>query len=273
MWIALFWFVVAVVAAIVADNKGRSGVGWFFACLLLPFVILILLALPTIEAPQPSDPIKTCPQCAETVKAEAKICRFCRFEFPLDTLPATHGNGSQESAPASDDDFHHATRAADGPKKPTDAENPIRPPNAENRLLIISLAVGAALVGVVVGLFLFSSPSGPSSANALNSGKEQMRADCAAATDRITRQLNEVGSRSDELSPLIHQRPRDEFCQDVQEPMELAARTIADFKTIRARCESFDPRGFSVAQSSVDQFQSAYEQTKGQLGNYCVGVQ
>jgi hypothetical protein len=29
-----------------------------------------------------SEPTKTCPQCAETVKAAAKICRFCRYEFP-----------------------------------------------------------------------------------------------------------------------------------------------------------------------------------------------
>jgi hypothetical protein len=39
-----------IILAIVANNKGRSGVGWFFLCLLLtPLVILVLLALPTLK--------------------------------------------------------------------------------------------------------------------------------------------------------------------------------------------------------------------------------
>jgi hypothetical protein len=89
----LVWIVLAVVGAIVASNKGRSGAGWFFICLLLtPLMILILLALPTRKSPQPQpvrvieasadEATKTCPQCAETVRAAAKICRFCRYEFP-----------------------------------------------------------------------------------------------------------------------------------------------------------------------------------------------
>jgi hypothetical protein len=32
-------------------------------------------------AASPTDDTKTCPQCAEQVKAAALVCRFCRYEF------------------------------------------------------------------------------------------------------------------------------------------------------------------------------------------------
>ena len=90
-WLVI-WTVVAIVGAIVANNKRRSGVGWFFLCLILtPLAILVLLALPTLKAAeaqpvrlveQSPEPTKICPLCAEAVKLAAKICRFCRYEFP-----------------------------------------------------------------------------------------------------------------------------------------------------------------------------------------------
>jgi hypothetical protein len=42
-----------------------------------------------IDAPE--EAAKTWPQCAEPVKAAAKICRFCRYEFPAEPPPVTHG--------------------------------------------------------------------------------------------------------------------------------------------------------------------------------------
>ena len=39
----------------------------------------------------PNSTLKKCPQCAEEVKAEAKICRFCRYNFPEQpSEPADH---------------------------------------------------------------------------------------------------------------------------------------------------------------------------------------
>ena len=36
------------------------------------------------------DELKVCPMCAETVKAEARICRFCGHKFGTDDIETTH---------------------------------------------------------------------------------------------------------------------------------------------------------------------------------------
>jgi hypothetical protein len=74
MELLLFWIGGALLVAIVASAKGRSAFGWLLLSLLLsPLVTLI--AVIGVES------LRTCPRCAETVKAAASVCRHCGSEF------------------------------------------------------------------------------------------------------------------------------------------------------------------------------------------------
>jgi hypothetical protein len=96
------WFLLAVVIGIGASGRGRSGFGWFLLSLLLSpligFVLLVLL--PPLNgqqstAPSPQTHVK-CPDCAELVLAEARVCKHCGAKLvpiaeqqPLQAVPQT----------------------------------------------------------------------------------------------------------------------------------------------------------------------------------------
>ena len=90
MEILLIWLLFGVVTAVVASNKGRNGLGWFFLGMLLgPFGFILSLVVSKNEHAAEkevlaSGTMKKCPFCAELVKAEAKICKHCGKYFPSD---------------------------------------------------------------------------------------------------------------------------------------------------------------------------------------------
>ena len=95
MWI--YWvsaFVQAVICGIassfIAEKKGYSKSTWLLVGFFLSlFGLIITLALPDLYARSLSPPpaiytTRTCPNCAESIKAGARACRYCGYQFNLE---------------------------------------------------------------------------------------------------------------------------------------------------------------------------------------------
>lgn len=88
MEIFILWIGLSVLAGVIAANKGRSGIGFFFlAAILSPLIGIIaaLVAKPNTERVEQKEldrgSSRKCPSCAELIKYEAKVCKHCGREF------------------------------------------------------------------------------------------------------------------------------------------------------------------------------------------------
>lgn len=95
MWyfLIVFWLLCGVVSAVVASNKGRSGCGWLIVGFLLgPFGFVLSLVVSKDESSVEkealmSGTVKKCPYCAELIKREAIICRYCGKDLNAAEIP------------------------------------------------------------------------------------------------------------------------------------------------------------------------------------------
>jgi len=86
----IFWVVLIIQGIIfggfcsfIASQKNRDTVSWFFLGFFFSLIaVLALIAIPKDK----SDVGRVCPYCAEQVKVQATICRFCQKDLPLQAL-------------------------------------------------------------------------------------------------------------------------------------------------------------------------------------------
>ncbi len=86
------WFIFAVIVGIGASSRGRNGLGWWLLAMLISplLAVILLMLLPSLKKPADAATPEThvkCPDCAELVLKEARVCKHCGCRL-VPQLPA-----------------------------------------------------------------------------------------------------------------------------------------------------------------------------------------
>lgn len=91
MGLLVAWAMLGGVVAIIANSKRFDTFGWFvYGALTGPIALTHVIVKPAKAAAPPiaSEPQKVCPDCAEAIKADAMVCRYCgNRSFPTAPEP------------------------------------------------------------------------------------------------------------------------------------------------------------------------------------------
>lgn len=82
MEILILAVLLGLIPAAITRSKGRSfGLWWLYGALIfivaLPHALIMRADNQAVEARAVGEGMNKCSQCAEMIKAEAKICRYC----------------------------------------------------------------------------------------------------------------------------------------------------------------------------------------------------
>lgn len=145
------WFVLYLASHMASPEIYSTDEGWYALGILVSGGVGVVMALlvatfPNKQIPGAARGTRQCPFCAEEIKAEAKICRYCGKEIAF--APAL-GKPATDAVSRRTDPLTVATSSAELPAGP----NPLQPhqstPQLRMRWLFAGLAVAVLIMALV----------------------------------------------------------------------------------------------------------------------------